>query len=833
MATADEILNAMQDGTELLAEEGETLIIDNDLRTITIPPEITNIGVVSDDDVKRLRFRMPRQYGEFDLSEFDIRINYLAANNTGDIYVVTDKAVSGDNITFSWLVGRSAFAAQGTVRFIVCLKKVNQEGVVEQEYNTTVATLQALEGIEPSGQIVEDNPEVIESILKRLNALEENGGTSGKDGREIELQKSSTAIQWRYAGESTWTDLVQLLEITGPAGPPGEQGPRGEIGPQGSEGENGITPTIGENGNWYLGDIDTGNPSRGQEGPRGPSGEQGPEGPQGPQGEQGPAGAQGPQGPKGDPGQNATDEQVASAVESYMTSHQSDQKLLERSIENYYALRRTGKVYQTKLWKFASNPTSTGEKLLDNTGLVFEPSTDTEEGQDDYLNGQHPLFEWVNVNYVRDDDGTARPTAIEGTGDYQTTGAVDVGTMQMSFYWKWDTSNAEYDLITISDLPHPELGLEPWAECEKADGTVVPWCIGSKYVSGTASDEKPRSQPGLKPARKQSHNNMIPNYQQKGTGYWGAGACRNVFQFIFNAIKGGTKNSQNLYAGCTNYNYQYEAAVQSAEAHTYFPVTNVQAANLVVGSYVSVGYAGNNNGTENRDRGQTTVHSYADDVKILSIETLDEDNKAVYLDIMEESAFNTQPHVYTEEFSAPIILSTMHWWSGVTDTVKGRHDGSPGSNTNGKYPYRVQGREYAIGAYIVASDTVIDLQSDYTKKVLVAPKGVAHSSSDATIRSTYTEIGTIPAATAGNNADWWIGDIDLDMATGGWYPSTEGSGNSQGTGDRVYAGGSGSTSGMREYLQGGDLWSGSNAGSSCLSCWSGLGSESWYYAACD
>lgn len=242
MATADEILNAMQDGTELQAEEGELLIIDNDLRTITIPPEIANIGVESDDNVKRLHFQMPRQYGEFDLSEFDIRINYLAANNTGDIYVVTDKAVSGDNITFSWLVGRSAFTAQGTVRFIVCLKKTNQEGVVEQEYNTTVATLQALEGIEPSEQIIEENPEIIESILKRLDALEENvgsgSGTPGKDGREIELQKSSTAIQWRYVGDESWTDLVQLSEITGPAGPQGEQGPAGEgLPPGGSTGQ--------------------------------------------------------------------------------------------------------------------------------------------------------------------------------------------------------------------------------------------------------------------------------------------------------------------------------------------------------------------------------------------------------------------------------------------------------------------------------------------------------------------------------------------------------------------------------------------------------------------
>lgn len=509
------------------------------------------------------------------------------------------------------------------------------------------------------------------------------------------------------------------------------------------------------------------------------------------------------------------------------------QTVLEKSIENYYALRRTGKVYQTKLWKFATNPTSIGVKQLDNEGLVFEPSTDTEEGQDDYLNGQHPLFEWVHCNYIRDDDGTPRPVAIEGASNYQTDGSVDVGAMQMSFWIKWDISNAEYDVITISDLPHPELGLKPWVECEKADGTVVPWCIGSAYVSSQAKDGKLRSQPGKKPARNQSNNNMITNYQTKGVGYWGAGACRNVFQFIFNAIKGGTKNSQTLYAGCTSYNYQYEAAIQSAEAHTYFPVTNSRAGNLVVGSCVSVGYAGNNNGAENRDRGQATVHSYADDVKILSIETLDDNNMAVYLDIPEESAFSTMPHVHTETLSAPIILSTMHWWSGATDAVKGRHDGSPGSNTNGKYPYRVQGREYAVGGYIIASDTVMDLQPDFTKKVYVAPKGTAHSSSDATIRSTYTHIGTIPAATAGNNADWWIGDVMLDDNTGSWLPFKEGSGSSQGTGDICYAGGASATSGMREYLQGGYLGDGSAAGSAFLYCWNWLDGGTWHCLACD
>lgn len=502
------------------------------------------------------------------------------------------------------------------------------------------------------------------------------------------------------------------------------------------------------------------------------------------------------------------------------------------TVKNYYNLQRTGKVYQTKIWKFATNPTSTGEKLLDNAGLEFVPSTDTTEGKDDYLNGNHPMFEWVHCNYKRNDDGTAYPVATEYDSNYATTGAVDVGAMQMSFYWNWDASNPEYDLVTISDMPNTEYGLKPWTECKRANGTVLPYCIGSAYVSGIASDGLLRSQPGLKPERNQSHNNIITNYQKKGKGYWGAGAERNTFQILFNIIKGATKNSQSLFQGCTSYNFQYSASVQSADAHTYFPLTNAQAQNILVGSYVSVGY-GQLNDTKNgvnNDRGVTNIHKYADDVKVLRIETLDENNKAVYLDI--KTGFNTTPIKLSDTVNAPITISSMHWWSGTTDTVIGRHDGSPVSNTDGKHAYRVQGREYAVGAYLIASDTVMDFQSDYSKKVYIAPKGLAHSSSDATIRSKYTCIGTIPANPDGKGSDYWIGDISVDVNTGGWFPSAKGSSNSQGWADMLYAGGT-STSGTREYLMGGALGGGSYAGCSCVGCWGGLGRADWSCCAAD
>ena len=71
------------------------------------------------------------------------------------------------------------------------------------------------------------------------------------------------------------------------------------------DGADGLTPTIGENGNWYLGATDTGKPSRGEKGDTGEKGEKGDTGPTGPTGPKGDTGSTGPQGeigPKGDTG---------------------------------------------------------------------------------------------------------------------------------------------------------------------------------------------------------------------------------------------------------------------------------------------------------------------------------------------------------------------------------------------------------------------------------------------------------------------------------------------------------------------------------------------------
>jgi len=115
----------------------------------------------------------------------------------------------------------------------------------------------------------------------------------------------------------------------------------GKDGANGADGENGITPTIGENGNWFIGGEDTGLPSRGKQGIPGETGLQGIQGKDGLnayevylknggdlsetewleslKGEDGERGPQGEIGPKGDTGEKGEDGKNPILGEDYFT----------------------------------------------------------------------------------------------------------------------------------------------------------------------------------------------------------------------------------------------------------------------------------------------------------------------------------------------------------------------------------------------------------------------------------------------------------------------------------------------------------------------------------
>ena len=75
-------------------------------------------------------------------------------------------------------------------------------------------------------------------------------------------------LKYVASGDSLWP-WVWVASIKGSPGETGAQGPQGATGatgPAGADGVDGVTPYIGDNGNWYIGDTDTGIVAEGQDG---------------------------------------------------------------------------------------------------------------------------------------------------------------------------------------------------------------------------------------------------------------------------------------------------------------------------------------------------------------------------------------------------------------------------------------------------------------------------------------------------------------------------------------------------------------------------------------
>ena len=275
--TTEQLLSEMEAEQELYAAEDAVCTIDPETRTISIPPEYQLLGVKGDKLVERLPFRCQKVVGDSkDLSEdFILFINYVNAGGDPDAYKVEDMQVDGDDITFTWPLGEKVTAYKGTVQisFAAIIPGDTSEDPDKNRWNTTINNeCTCLDGLECTQQVAESNPDALAQIWAAIDELKAGGGASGKDGREVELQNNGTAIQWRYVGDSSWTDLVQLSEITGPQGPKGntgETGPQGEMGPQGPAGETGPQGPVGPAG------------KDGAQGPKGDTGEIGPQGPKG------------------------------------------------------------------------------------------------------------------------------------------------------------------------------------------------------------------------------------------------------------------------------------------------------------------------------------------------------------------------------------------------------------------------------------------------------------------------------------------------------------------------------------------------------------------------
>lgn len=85
------------------------------------------------------------------------------------------------------------------------------------------------------------------------NGLDGKNGENGKDGTdgqniELRLDGESGYVQWKYSNSDMWVNLISIKDL---------KAKDGRDGLDGTPGKDGLTPYIGENGHWWIGDLDT------------------------------------------------------------------------------------------------------------------------------------------------------------------------------------------------------------------------------------------------------------------------------------------------------------------------------------------------------------------------------------------------------------------------------------------------------------------------------------------------------------------------------------------------------------------------------------------------
>lgn len=485
--------------------------------------------------------------------------------------------------------------------------------------------------------------------------------------------------------------------------------------------------------------------------------------------------------------------------------------------DEWYTITRDGWNGWTTFYQPEVSAVSTGEKGGDNAELSCTPSTDTVAGQDDYAG--LPLFACVDCNWEIDAE-TLEPaiTAIDGITDnfVRTDPKVYVGVLQMSGYHYWTEGAETYTHGYSAVRNGPYANVEPLPEAVRVDGTVRPWVVHAKYMSHTTAEGKMSSCSGLIPTAWISHNSLHTLSAKNGPQYSGTTTADDSFLKLIMMIKYASLTLDGIIQGCCNLNYQYPALVSETGVKRIL-ITQAQAANLEVGMSVLIG---NYQGSIDRNAGAMYSITGQGGALITGIETVTVDSTeyaAVYVDVA--TAFDTAAN--GANTAGTTYISSFHWVTGKTDGVLG-NDGSPVSNTSGKYPGKLQGIEFMNGGYEVLADVILNLyQAD--GKYWYEPYIVRlREHQNTSITANYVATGLRCEQPAASN---WMYIKKQGYAKGVFFATLVGGSSSTHTRDAFYM--NGATTGIREWLARGFLDDG--AGFAGLSCLNGFNDVSLAY----
>ena len=183
--------------TQSLENEDEGFItVDPDTRKLIFPNENFFLGVSGDQDSRLIHFKFADNVTDaIKLSEQEIQINYLNANQEKGYDVALNKKVQDGYCYFDWKPSSKVFLYAGDINFLVCVRSKNEvSGFKKTDWNTVRSTHTVPEGIEPDETHVdEQTDETITKLLLKINEAVTASANSEKAAKASADQAKASA----------------------------------------------------------------------------------------------------------------------------------------------------------------------------------------------------------------------------------------------------------------------------------------------------------------------------------------------------------------------------------------------------------------------------------------------------------------------------------------------------------------------------------------------------------------------------------------------------------------------------------------------------------------
>lgn len=183
--------------TQALENEDEGYVtVDPDTRELKFPNENFFLGVSGDQDSRLIHFKFVDDITDaIKLSEQEIQINYLNANQEKGYDVALNKKAQDGYCYFDWKPSSKVFLYAGDVNFLVCARSKNEvSGFKKTDWNTVRSTHTVPEGIEPEDTHVdEQTDETITNLLLKINESVTASANSEKAAKTSADQAKASA----------------------------------------------------------------------------------------------------------------------------------------------------------------------------------------------------------------------------------------------------------------------------------------------------------------------------------------------------------------------------------------------------------------------------------------------------------------------------------------------------------------------------------------------------------------------------------------------------------------------------------------------------------------